>query len=110
MVYYTFSEHDWKQFRAKLPGWQATYMDRLNREYIEILNSDNRPSEKFWELEKRLRTDKHSIGVQAEMRRSKMETNIISLLNCGAITLDDLDGFSDEFQERMKYLYSSREN
>ena len=109
MVSYTFHEHDWKQFRAKLPGWQEAYMDRLNREYIELLSSGSSPSEKFWELEKRIRNDKHSVGVQAEMRRSMMENNIISLLNCGAISLDDLDGFSDDFQERIKYLLSTRE-
>ena len=107
MVSYTFHEHDWKQFRTKLPGWQEAYMDRLNREYIELLSGDSSPSKKFWELEKRIRNDKRSVGVQAEMRRSMMENNIISLLNCGAISLDDLDGFSDDFQERIKYLYSS---
>ena len=84
-------------------------MDRLNREYIELLSSDSSPSEKFWELEKRIRNDKRSVGVQAEIRRSMMENNIISLLNCGAISFDDLDGFSDDFQERIKYLFSTRE-
>ena len=47
-----FTERDWKLFRAKLPEWQENYMDKLNKEYTEILNSDKLPSEKFWELEK----------------------------------------------------------
>lgn len=32
------SEEDWKLFRKKIPEWQESYMDKLNKEYIEILN------------------------------------------------------------------------
>ena len=31
-----FSEKDWKIFRSKIAGWQEAYMDKLNKEYIEI--------------------------------------------------------------------------
>ena len=53
-----FTEQDWKLFRAKLPKWQENYMDKLNKEYKEILNSNKLPSEKFRELEKRIFNDK----------------------------------------------------
>lgn len=43
-----FSEKDWKIFRSKIAGWQEAYMDKLNKEYIEILSRDGKPSEKFW--------------------------------------------------------------
>ena len=33
-----------------------------------------------------------------------METNIMNLLGEGAITLDDLDGFSDDLREKMAFL------
>ena len=42
-----FSEKDWKTFRSKIAGWQEAYMDKLNKEYIEILSGDGKPSEKF---------------------------------------------------------------
>ena len=35
-----FSEKDWKLFRKKLPGWQEAYMERLCKEYINLLSSD----------------------------------------------------------------------
>ena len=62
------SEKDWKLFRAKLPGWQESYMKRLTEEYVEILNSDSPSSDKFWTLEKRLREDKRRCGVRADVR------------------------------------------
>lgn len=32
-----FTEKDWKLFRSKIADWQEAYMDRLNKEYIELL-------------------------------------------------------------------------
>jgi hypothetical protein len=96
------NEKDWKLFRKRLPDWQEAYMDRLNREYIRILTEEGNPSDRFWALEKRIRTDKRATGVRVEnMSRSRMDMNILSLLSEGAITLDDLEGFSDELRERM---------
>lgn len=48
-----FSEKDWKIFRSKIAGWQEAYMDKLNKEYVEILSGDGKSSEKFWALEKK---------------------------------------------------------
>ncbi len=45
-------------------------MDKLNKEYIEILCGDGKSSEKFWTLEKRIKEDKKDCGVQCEMSRS----------------------------------------
>ena len=53
-------------------------MDKLNKEYIQILNKDGNPSSIFWELEKRINKDKQHIGVVIDMRRSKMIENIAS--------------------------------
>ena len=46
-----FSEKDWKVFRSKISGWQEAYMEKLNREYIELLSGEGDASEKFWVLE-----------------------------------------------------------
>ncbi len=50
-------------------------MERLNREYIELLNTDEEASEKFWKLDKRIRNDKKKCGVQTvkELIFSKIE-------------------------------------
>lgn len=97
-----FSEKDWKVFRSKIADWQEAYMEKLNREYIKLLSGKGDASEKFWALEKRIRQDKKDCGVQCEMSRSNQFYIMLSLLNEGAITLDDLSDFSEDLQETMK--------
>ncbi len=97
-------ESDWKLFRKRLPIWQENYMERLNQEYIQILSGDGLASDKFWKLEKRVYTDRKRVGVVAEMRRSQMFFNLVSLMNDGAITEKDLNGFSDELVKAVKHF------
>lgn len=78
-------------------------MDKLNKEYIELLSEDANPSEKFWQLNKRIKEDRKKAGVQFEMSRSKLIYNIISLINDGAISFEDLEEFSDELKETIDY-------
>lgn len=94
-----FTKMDWTLFKNKIADWQESYMDRINKEYIELLNEDANPSEKFWRLDKRIKEDRKKTGVQLEMSRSKLINNIISLINDGAISLENLEGFSDELKE-----------
>lgn len=99
-----FTEDDWKLFRSKIAEWQEAYMDKLNKEYIEILSSKKHPSEKFWALAKRINEDKKSAGVMLEMTRSQFIRNIIHLINEGAIGFDDLEEFSDELKESVGFF------
>ena len=99
-----FTESDWKLFRTKFPKWQENYMDRLNKEYQDILNSNKLPSEKFWELETRIFNDKKHIGVTAVMCRSRFLENIYSLLNEKAILFDDLSDFSDVLKNHIRNI------
>ena len=101
---YQVKEQDWKLFRKKLPFWQEAYMDKLNQEYIRLLSGERDASDKFWELEKRIRMDKKSIGVVADMRRSQMYSNLISLIVNDIIREEDLDGFSEELSETVKLV------
>ena len=101
---YTVKEQDWRLFRKKLALWQEAYMEKLNQEYIRLLLGEGLASDKFWELEKRIRTDKRSVGVVADMRRSQMYSNLLSLLVNEIIREDDLDGFSEELAETVKYV------
>lgn len=100
------NERDWKLFRKKLPGWQEDFMNRLNKEYIEILSQEGKnPSDIFWELENRIKRDKKLMGVMArDMSRSNMYGHLIDLLREEAITLEDLSDFSEELQERMRWF------
>ena len=104
MSEYGFTKKDWALFREKVADWQEAYMDKLNKKYIELLNGEGKPSEKFWALENRIRNDKKDTGVQLRMSRSNCISNIVSLLNAGAITMDDLKEFSDELKETIYFI------
>ena len=40
-----YTERDWKLFKSRIADWQERHMDRLNHEYVELLNGDGAPSE-----------------------------------------------------------------
>ena len=103
------SKEDWKLFRSKIPGWQEAYMERLNKEYNEILSSEGNASDKFWALEKRIYQDKRSPGVMIQLRKSEMPMQLLSMLRDGVIEWDDLNGFSPELQEVLSYLLGGRQ-
>lgn len=97
-----FTKQDWTLFRSKIGSWQEAYMSRLCDEYIELLSGDADPSEKFWQLDKRIRSDKRNPGVQIEMARTNFIYNIIALINNDVISMKDLEDFSDELKETVK--------
>ncbi len=74
-------------------------MDRLNQKYIALLSKEGPlASEKFWRLWERIREDRKDAGVSMEMKRSKTDQNLLSLLMEGAVSLKDLNDFSDGLQ------------
>ena len=99
-----FSEKDWKLFRNKISDWKEAYMEKLNKEYVALLSGKGNASDKFWKLEKRIREDKKDCGVQCEMSRSNQFYIMLSLLNEGAISMEDLEDFSDDLKEIMQHF------
>ena len=98
------TKSDWKLFRERFPGWQEHYMEKLANEYIKLLSSPGPASEHFWELEKRIKSDRKHPGVIMEMRKSEAIWDIAILIKKKVITIDDLDGFSDELIEEVKTM------
>lgn len=90
------NEQDWRLFKERLPKWQEAYMERLNAGYIRLLTGEGTASEKFWTLEKRIRTDRSNPCMMMDMRRSMLKQNIITLLLHGFISMENLRGFSKE--------------
>ena len=85
------SKRDWKLFRERLSGWQENYMEGLVKEYANFLNDDKKPaSEKFWELEKRIKEDKRHLGVIMEMSKSEVIWDIVRLIRLKVIAYGDL--------------------
>ena len=80
-------------------------MEGLVKEYANFLNDDKKPaSEKFWELEKRIKEDKHHPGVIMELKKSEVIWNIVRLMRLNVITYDDLSEFSGELQQEVKRI------
>ena len=96
------AESDWKLFRARIAEWQEDHMEKLSREYIELLSADAGASERFWALDRRIKEDRRSAGVVVEMRRSVLPMNLYRLLSEGVIGLEDLDGFSEDLVGPLK--------
>lgn len=98
-------ETDWKLYRSRIDDWQEAFMEKLINEYITIINDKKLPSERFWELYDKIEEDSTKTGVIARNARSSMIHNILNLLQEGAITGEDLEGFSNDLIERVKFLY-----
>lgn len=104
---YNVSERDWKLFKERLVVWQERYIKSLNEEYAKILCGEGSEAEKFWVIEKRINKDKQSSGVITEMKRSNFYSIILELISNEVITVNDLEGFSDEvidFMNRAKKI------
>ena len=108
MMNYEPTKADWKLYREKLPEWQENYMAKLCDEYAAILTGPGRGSDAFLEIEKRIRQDKKCPGVMVEVSRSEMAYTIFRLLQDGAIQMSDLDEFSDDLKDRIRFLFSDR--
>ena len=85
-------------------------MEKLNREYIQLLSDDRAASEKFWELERRLKADKQRVGVRLEMTRSAMIENIVQLIHEDAIDMSNLDDFSDTLKDAIRFVFGDSED
>lgn len=82
-------------------------MEHLIKEYIKLLSKENvNASDKFWELEKRIKRDRRHPGVLIEMRKSNAIFDMVDLIRLKVITFDDLSDFSDELQETVKMILS----
>ena len=99
------SKKDWKLFREKIAGWQENYMEHLNKEYMALLSlEDKKASEKFWELEKRIKKDKKQPGVILEISQSEAIWNIVYLIRLDVIAYDDLADFSENLKQAVKMI------
>ena len=89
-----YSKSYQKLLQKKGPNWQEAYIEKLLKEYIALLESPKEPSTKFQELKERISNDVKTPGVVIVMTKKDMFFNIVDLINLGAITMADLDGFS----------------
>ena len=98
------SKADWKLYRERVSDWQEHYMEQLNQEYVNLLTSPGNASDHFWELEKRIKQDKRHPGVLIELRKSTALWDIAYFVSDQVITLDDLEGFSEDLIDAVKQI------
>ena len=100
------NESDWKLLKKLLPLWQENYIEKVIEEYKNILNKDDIASNKFWDLNKKIKEDKKNPGVLiTDLRRSNMDLVIASLISNKVIEFEDLKDFSDELKETLKLMF-----
>ena len=100
------SKSDWKLFRERVVDWQEAYMERLVKEYMDLLDGAENASDKFWKLEERIKKDKKHPGVMLELSKGNMIFDIVALVKSDVIITADLADFSDELKESLDFLLS----
>lgn len=60
-------------------------MERLVKEYVDLLSGTENASDKFWKLEERIKKDKKHPGVMIESSKGNMIFDIAALINIGGI-------------------------
>ena len=98
------SKSDWKLFRARIGDWQEAYMERLVKEYMDLLDGVENASDKFWKLDERIKKDKTHPGVRLELNKGNMIFDIVTLINSAVITPADVADFSDELKESVDFI------
>ena len=101
------SKADWKLFQDRLRLWQDNYMQRLIDGYIEMLQGPGNASSKFWQLERKLKSDRLNPGVSLVLDKQEVINDIANMIKIGVITIDDLEGFSEELIREAKRLTTS---
>ena len=98
------SKKDWKLFQEKLPDWQVANMEKLLKEYIKLLQKKSNASDRFWELEKRIKKDKKNPGVQLQYVKSETIYNVVYLIRLKVIKIEDIAEFSDELKQEVERI------
>ena len=85
-------------------------MEGLVKQYIELLSSPGKASDHFWELERRIKEDRKYPGVIIELRKSMAIRYIAIFVEEEIITMDELEGFSEELIDAVKVLLGRNES
>ena len=99
MSNYEFIESDWKIYRERRSVWIENFMDRICKQYIDLLASGASATERIKTLYSSLQKDTGKIDIVVRDSRTYMKQNIRHLLEEDVISLKDLEGFSSELQD-----------
>lgn len=69
-----------------------------------LSDEDKIASNRFWELDSKIKTDRRHPGVILNVRKSEAIYDIVRLIRLGVITYDDLADFSEDLQQAVKLI------
>lgn len=94
-------EQDWNTFQNMIPRLRERYLEERNKIFSEILNGPDRsPTEQFWDTLEAMNKQKKILEDCLDGHtKSNMDISIMLMLNFGIMKDEDLEVFSDEFQE-----------
>ena len=101
------SKADWKLFQDRLRLWQENYMQRLIEEYVKMLQGPENASSKFWQLDRKLKSDRLNPGVSLVLDKQEVINDLVNMVKIGVIAISDLEGFSEELINEVKRLTTS---
>lgn len=94
--------------KKRLPSWQEAFMASRIKEYTKLLSDEYKlASNRFWQLDKMIKEDRKKSGVIVELSPSYKHLILLNLLREGAIIESDLEGFSEELIEVVRYFYKN---
>ena len=68
-------------------------MERLLKEYVNMLQSKKPASTKFWDLDKRIQKDKKNPSAQMQLDKGEAIFDIVTMINLEITTQEDLADF-----------------
>jgi len=97
-------ESDWKKFRNITTKARVRYLTEQNTLLLKILTDPERnETERFWDTLKRMKeVGKILSDCLDDNSRSRMEIHMRLMLHFRMLVQEDLDGFSDELQTRLR--------
>ena len=72
-----------------------------------MLQGPENASSKFWQLERKMKSDRLNPGVTLVLDKQEVINDIVNMIKIGVITIDDLEGFSEELIREAKRLTTS---
>ena len=69
-----------------------------------MLQGPENASSKFWQLDRKLKSDRLNPGVSLVLDMQAVINDIASMVKIGVITIADLEGFSEELINEVKRL------
>jgi len=101
------TKQDWKIFQDSLPNFRERYLTERNKTFIAMLNDDKRTAtEQYWDTYDAMKKEGKILRDCLDgISKSGMDIHILLMLRHGLMKEDDLNAFSDDFQDWVQHIW-----